>query len=160
MSEQVDSQENNTQKTLEDLANESIRFHVYGSLAVGLIPLPFVDFVGVGGIQLDLLKKLSEIYEVPFSKDMVKNLIGALAGATVPSLYAASMSKFVPIIQGLGVLSASAIAGASTYAVGKVFARHFSEGGTFLTFDPEKARAFYAEMFKEGQDLVKKATTK
>jgi hypothetical protein len=38
--------------------------------------------------------------------------------------------------------------------VGKVFARHFAEGGTFLSFDPEKAKAFYEEMFKEGQEVA------
>ena len=47
------------------------------------------------------------------------------------------------------------IAGASTYAVGKVFYRHFASGGTFLTFDPEKARAYYEEMFQKGKDVVK-----
>ena len=45
------------------------------------------------------------------------------------------------------------LAGATTYAVGKVFTQHFATGGTFLNFDPETVREYYYEMFKEGQDL-------
>jgi uncharacterized protein (DUF697 family) len=142
---------------IEDAADETIKYHLYGALAVGLVPLPFVDFLGISAIQLNLLKNLSELYEVPFSKDMVKNLIAALIGATLPSAYLSSISKFAPLIgQSIGLISSSAIAGATTYAIGKVFNRHFAEGGTFLTFDPEKAHAFYEQMFKEGQQLASK----
>jgi len=146
-------------ETPEKIADKLIRQHVYMSLGVGLIPIPFVDFIGVSGIQLNLMRKLSDLYTVPFSKDMVKNIIGALIGGAFPasagSLILASVSKIVPGV-GLtvGAVCASTVSGASTYAVGKVFARHFAEGGTFLTFDPEKAKEFYEEMFKEGQEVA------
>jgi len=35
-----------------------------------------------------------------------------------------------------------------------VFSRHFSEGGTFLRFDPKEAKAFYAQMFEEGRRMT------
>jgi uncharacterized protein (DUF697 family) len=146
-------------ETPEKTADKMIRQHVYMSLGVGLIPLPFVDFIGVTGIQLNLMRKLSELYAISFSKDMVKNIIGALIGGAFPasagSRVLASVSKTVPGVgQTLGAVCAATISGASTYAVGKVFARHFSEGGTFLSFDPEKAKEFYEEMFKEGQEVA------
>ncbi|CAK8714546.1 MAG: DUF697 domain-containing protein [Candidatus Electrothrix sp. AW2] len=165
-------QENNTEQqsiqqeydeesvdSLEKIADKMIRQHVYMSLGVGLFPLPFIDFIGVSGIQLNLMRKLSELYDVPFSKDMVKNIIGALIGGAFPasagSRILASFSKAVPGVgQTLGALGSATVSGASTYAVGKVFARHFAEGGTFLSFDPEKAKAFYEEMFKEGQEVA------
>ncbi len=135
-----------------------IRRHIYGAMAVGLIPVPFIDFVGVGIIELDLTKKLAEIYNVPFSKDMVKNFIAALLGGAAPASAGpifASMIKAVPIIgHSVGAVSMSAFSGASVYAIGKVFNRHFAEGGTFLTFDPEKAKTFYAQMFKEGKTVA------
>jgi uncharacterized protein (DUF697 family) len=156
--EQPASDETETKLTLEEASDETIRYHVYGSIATGLIPVPVVDFLGIASIQLNLLKNLSELYEIPFSKDIVKNLIGALVGATVPSLYLSSLVKFIPVVGlGTGAVSTSVIAAASTYAIGKVFNRHFSEGGTFLTFDPEKARVFYREMFKEGQQVATEA---
>jgi uncharacterized protein (DUF697 family) len=136
-----------------------IRHHVYGSMAVGLVPIPMVDFLGVTGIQLNMVRKMAAYYDIPFSKDMTKNLIISLIGGAVPvsaALPVASSIKFFPIIgQTMGAVSMPVIAGASTYAVGKVFYRHFASGGTFLTFDPEKARTYYEEMFTKGKTIVK-----
>ncbi len=161
--EQSAEQEHNEEvlDTTKKFSDKIIRQHVYMSLGVGLIPIPFVDFIGVTGIQLNLMRKLSELYAVPFSKDMVKNIIGALIGgafpASVGSRILASVSKTVPGVgQTVGAVCAATVSGASTYAVGKVFARHFAEGGSFLSFDPEKAKAFYEEMFKEGQEVAAK----
>ncbi|MDM8536540.1 DUF697 domain-containing protein [Desulfobacterales bacterium HSG17] len=145
--------------TIEMNADKLIRHHVYVSLGVGLIPIPFLDFAGVAGIQLNLMRKLAQLYNIPFSRDMVKNIIGALIGGAFPAsagpLVAFSVAKMVPGIgQTLGAVSASGVSGACTYAIGRVFNRHFAEGGTFLSFDPEKARAFYEEMFREGQEVV------
>jgi len=147
--------------TIEDIAENLIRQHVYMALGVGLVPIPLVDFVGVTGVQLNLMKKLSELYDVSFSKGMVKNIIGALIGgsfpASVSSRIISSVSKTIPGIgQTVGTVCAATVSGAATYAIGKVFARHFAEGGTFLSFDPEKAKAFYEEMFQEGQAATEK----
>ena len=141
-----------TTKALETSASEEqisrlIRNHVYGSMGIGLVPIPIVDFLGITGIQLNMVRKLAAFYEIPFSKELTKNLIISLIGGAVPTCAAypvASSVKFIPIIgQSLGAVSMPLVAGASTYAVGKVFYRHFASGGTFLTFDPEKARAYY-----------------
>ena len=148
-----------TEATPEQLAERAIRYHVYMSLGIGLVPIPFIDFVGVAGIQLTLLKKLAKIYDTSFSKDMVKNIIGVLVGGAFPAslspLVAASFAKTIPGIgQSLGAVGGASVSGASTYAVGKVFSRHFAEGGTFLSFDPDEARDFYEEMFREGRKVV------
>lgn len=144
---------------METEADDIIRKHIYISMGVGLLPLPFLDFVGVAGVQLNMLRKLAELYRVPFSKDIVKNLIGSLIGGSFPASVGAKFGgTFAKIIPGvghlLGAASVSAAAGASTYAIGKVFKRHFAEGGTFLSFDVKNARAFYEQMFKEGQHVT------
>lgn len=151
------------EETFEDQVNTVIRFHLYTAMAVGLVPVPVVDFLGVATVQLNLLKNLAELYKVPYSRDVAKGLISTLVGATLPAstgMYLSSMTKFIPVFgQSVGAVSTSLIAGASTYAIGKVFSRHFSEGGTFLTLDPEKAKAFYFEMFKEGHHLSSELKT-
>jgi hypothetical protein len=38
---------------------------------------------------------------------------------------------------------------AFTYAVGKVFQQHFASGGTFLTFDPEKVKGYFASQYNK-----------
>jgi len=142
-----------------------IRHHVYGSMAIGLIPVPLADFAGVTLIQLNLLRVLAKKYNVPFSNGIVKNILSPLVGGIVPAAVAGplavSISKFVPAIGvTAGVVSMPIVAGASTYAVGKVFVQHFASGGTFLTFDPEKVRAYYTEMFVEGKKIAAVANAK
>ena len=44
------------------------RFAVWSGVA-GLIPVPIVDFVAVGGVQVQMLRRLSQTYEVPFNEN-------------------------------------------------------------------------------------------
>lgn len=136
-----------------------LKHHIIGAIGVGLLPVPVLDFVALTGIQLNLLRKLAQMYQVPFFKDKVKNIISPLVGAAMPGMMglpvAASLAKLIPALgTTFGVLTMPALCGASTYALGKVFIQHFASGGTFLTFDPEKVKAYYAEMFEEGKRVA------
>ncbi len=67
----------------------------------------------------------------------------------------ASVVKFIPVIgETAGVVAMPILAGATTYAVGKVFVQHFASGGTLLTFDPDKVKEYYAQMFEEGKKVA------
>ena len=138
--------------------DKTVKYHTCASAAMGIVPLPLVDVVGVTAIQLNMLRKLSKYYGIPFSKNVVKNILGSLLGAVVPTgagFPLASAAKAVPVIgTAAGVVTLPILAAASTYAVAKVFIQHFASGGTFLTFDPEKVKEYYAEMFKEGQKVA------
>ena len=138
----------------------TIRNHIIGSLGVGLIPVPVVDLVALTGIQINMLRNLAKAYKIPFSQDRVKSIIASLIGGGIPVSFTgalASAMKAIPVIgQTTGVLAMPILAGATTYAVGKVFIQHFASGGTFLNFDPDKVREYYFEMFKEGQDVAAK----
>lgn len=89
----------------------------------------------------------------------MRNILSALVGGVIPvttaPLVASSVSKIVPAVgQTAGVVTMPIIAGATTYALGKVFIQHFASGGTFLTFDPEQVKDYYADMFAEGQNVA------
>jgi len=139
-------------------AEKIVKNHTLGSMGVGLIPVPLVDLVALTGIQLNMLRRLAKAYDVPFSKEKGKNILSSLLGGSlsVPiGSTLASLAKTIPFVgQTVGVLAMPATAGAATYAVGKVFTQHFASGGTFLNFDPEEVREYYAEMFREGQTLA------
>lgn len=142
-----------------------VRHHVWGAIGIGLIPLPLVDMVALTALQVNLVRKIAKAYDIPFMKDKVKNIIGILIGSVVPSVIgpplAASITKFVPVVgQTTGAITMPAVAGASTYATGKVFIQHFATGGTLLTFNPEKVKSYFAEMFKEGKQMVENITGK
>lgn len=121
------------------------RFAIWSGVA-GLIPLPIVDVAAVGGLQIQMLRRLSQIYGVPFSENRGKALIASLAGALIPTtsgIGAASMFKFVPVV---GTIAAGfvmpALSAGATYAIGKAFIQHFASGGTLLDFNPPDYREF------------------
>jgi len=121
------------------------RFSLWSG-AAGLIPVPVVDVFAVGGVQLQMLNKLSQIYGVPFSENRGKALIASLAGSWIPAtsgIGAASALKVVPILGTLisGFVMPVLSAGA-TYAIGKAFIQHFESGGTLLDFNPPDYREF------------------
>ncbi len=153
-----------SENTLED-AQDLVRKTMYASMAAGLVPVPLFDFVAVTGIQLEMLRRLSHIYGVTFMEGKGKNALAALVGGSFPTSITpvvASLTKMIPLVGStLGALTLPLMAGASSYAIGKVFIQHFESGGTFLTFDPETVREYYAEQLKEGKvaaSQAKKAT--
>jgi uncharacterized protein (DUF697 family) len=114
--------------------------------AAGLIPVPLVDIAAVWGVQLHMLRRLSEIYGVPFSENRGKSILTSLAGAVMPATTAttaASVMKGVPIIgTAIGALTMPAVAAGATWLIGKVFIKHFVSGGTLLDFNPPDYREF------------------
>lgn len=141
--------------TLTEDVDQIVSNHVSISLAASLIPVPIIDFLGITAIQLNMLKRLSNAYGIPFSAHMGKNILGSLVGGSLPPSLTVSLLKGIPFL-GLaaGMITMSIMAAASTYAVGKIFIQHFASGGTFLSFDPEKVRGYYQEMYKEGEQVA------
>src|SRR5271165_1419648 len=121
------------------------RFAIWSGVA-GLVPIPVVDLLAVGGLQVQMLRRLSQIYDVEFSANRGKAIIAALAGTMIPAtsgMGAASALKAVPI---LGMLASGfvmpALSAGATFAIGKAFIQHFESGGTLLDFNPPDYREF------------------
>ncbi|MGJ5178601.1 YcjF family protein [Bradyrhizobium oligotrophicum] len=134
----------------DELAERLVRRFSKWSAAAGIIPLPIVDVVAVGGIQLQMLRRLAEIYDVPFSENRGKSLVASLAGSIVPVGAGAAaatgllsaLKAVPPLGMTLAAVTMPAISGAATYAIGKVFIQHFASGGTLLDFNPGDYREF------------------
>lgn len=121
------------------------RFATWAGVA-GFLPIPIVDMVAVGALQLQMLRRLSQIYEVPFSDNKGKALIATLFGTTIPtssSIGAASMLKAIPVLgTAIAAFVTPVLAAGATYAIGKTFVQHFKSGGTLLDFKPPEYREF------------------
>jgi uncharacterized protein (DUF697 family) len=96
------------------------------------------------------------VYGLKFSENRAKSLIASLAGSVGTTAFVggpiASIIKVFPVVGSLsGMLTLPVIAGASTYAVGRVFITHFESGGTFLDFDAEVMKNHFIKEFKSGQ---------
>ena len=136
-----------------------INKHVCWSAGVGLIPIPVLDVAALTGVDLKMISELCKVYNVPFSESRAKSIVAALIG----SISATSIRKgvlgvafwMVPMIgPALYLLLSPCAAGASTFAIGRVFVQHYELGGTLLSFNPDDTKAFFAEQFKAGKEFV------
>lgn len=161
----VRNMSNNNEKDHSKRADRTIRNHVLWSMGAGFIPFPVADFLAVAAVQLDMIRSLSNIYDVDFKETEGKALITSLTGSGLSRMGANALIKMIPGVgTALGGVSMSALSGASTYALGQVFKTHFDTGGTFLDFDTSRFKKFYDEQFEKGKkvadDLRKEAETK
>src|ERR1700730_6274936 len=69
----------------DEVASKMVNRFAMWSGAAGLVPVPLVDVAAVGGIQLQMLRRLSQVYNVPFSENIGKSIIASLAGSAIPA---------------------------------------------------------------------------
>ena len=136
-------------------ANTIIKNHIVWSMGAGLIPVPIADLFAVTAIQLDMIRQLSNLYDVDFKETSGKAIITSLSGASVARMGARAV-KFIPGVGSvLGGVTLMVLSGASTYALGEVFKSHFESGGTFLDFDISRIKRMYDESFEKGKEVAK-----
>jgi uncharacterized protein (DUF697 family) len=140
------------------VGEEIVKKASYWAAGCGVVPVPLFDLAAVTAVQLAMLAKLCTLYEIPFAKDLGKNLIGSLTGglaASTLSPVVGSMLKFIPVVgYAAAVATMPALSGAATWAVGRVFLMHFESDGTLLDFDPASYRKHLDDMIKEGKKTV------
>jgi uncharacterized protein (DUF697 family) len=121
------------------------RYSVWSGVA-GLIPVPFVDLATISAVQLQMLRRISRIYDIPFSENLGKALMASLAGSLIPAtsvIGAASMAKSMPIVgTTVSTIAMPALSAGATYAIGMAFIQHFASGGTLLDFRPPDYHEF------------------
>jgi uncharacterized protein (DUF697 family) len=121
------------------------RFSLWSG-AAGLLPVPVLDLAAVAAVQLQMLRRLSRIYDIPFSKNRGKAILASFAGTMIPAstgLGVASMAKTVPVAgTAIGALTAPALSVGATYVIGMAFIEHFASGGTLLDFEPPDYHEF------------------
>ncbi len=140
---------NQEEKALK--ANDIIKNHIGFAASAGLIPVPGADLAAVTAVQLNMLRQLANLYQIKFMDNIGKNIITAIAGSSVARV-AASLIKVIPGVGTVvGEMSMAAMSGASTYALGKMFARHFANGGTLDNFDVKSSKKVYEEELKNGK---------
>ncbi|MFK7933982.1 MAG: SHOCT domain-containing protein [Saprospiraceae bacterium] len=136
-------------------ADNIIKEHTLYSMGLGIVPLPLVDFFGVIAVQLDMMHRLCEAYNVPYYEAQGKAAISALAGTSLARL-GASLVKSIPLVGSiLGGVSSAILSGASTYATGEVLKRHFEDGGTLDNLNADDFREYYAEQMERGKSVAR-----
>lgn len=151
--EETPNQEPTLKATSElfDEATKLIRRKTLYAAGAGLLPFPVIDAALLLGIQLTMIRSISNLYRVEFKENLVKSIIGSLVGTVGTTGVIKAIPGLGTILGGLTTATAGA---AATYALGRVFAQHFDQGGTLLNFDPEKTRHFFEKEFEAGRMFV------
>jgi uncharacterized protein (DUF697 family) len=141
-------------------ANNVIKNHMIWSMGAGFIPVPFADFFAVSAIQLDMIRQLSKLYELDFAETKGKAFVTSLTSSGLAGLGARAIKVIPGIGSVIGGVTLAVLSGASTYALGEVFKKHFETGGTFLDFDPSRLKKYYDEKFEKGKQLAQEIKEK
>jgi len=142
-------------------AQSLVRRNMYYAMGAGILPLPLFDVVAISGIQLNMLRQLSNLYDRKFTEGVAKkavmSLLVGLGGVGVGGLIGSSLVKLIPFIGlPLGIASVPVVSGAFTHAVGQTFVMHFEAGGTLLDFDPKAMRAYFEKELAKAKEMVAK----
>lgn len=104
------------------------RYKLYAALG-GLSPLPIVNVAGVTAVNMQMVKTSSNLYGVPFERDLARSIIAGLMGGVVPTglgaVTASTLALAVPGVGFVGVAVASLTAAALTGRIGSVFVERF-----------------------------------
>ncbi len=150
-------EEQNMNNERNRLANTVIKNHMIWSMGAGFIPIPVADFLAIGAIQLDMVRQLCKVYNLKFKESEGKALVSALTSSGLAKIGARAVIKMIPGFgQIVGGVTLAVMSGASTYALGEVFKRHFEKGGTILDFDVERLKKMYDEKFEKGKEIARK----
>lgn len=135
-------------------ATDIITHNLVLSMGAAIIPVPVADIVALTTLQAKMLKELCDLYEKPFSDDIARNIITAVAGNSLARI-GSSLIKAIPGFGTvLGGVSAIILSGASTYAIGQVFVKNLEEGKAIEEINLNSAREMYKQEFEKGKEVA------
>lgn len=119
----------------------------YSSLAAsaGAIPIPLIDVVLLAGIQSRMVYDLAKLYGQPLTGQRFLELGSAIGLGLLTRQAIRSLTKIIPFF---GSVAAGALAGASTYALGRAFCYYYRAVHQGHVPKAEDLRRFYEEELK------------
>ena len=140
-------------------AENIIKNHVMAAATASMAPVPLLDIAAVAAVQVMMIRKLAALHDRSFSEDAVRNVISALGGGILGHgagvTTAVSLTKLIPGFGWmLGMISMPVVTGATTYAIGQVFERHFENGGSIFDISVDSVRGFFNEQLVRGRKVA------
>lgn len=141
-------------------ASEIISSATRWSAAASLVPVPYVDLAALAAVQAKLIYNMCELYEQPYTKEVVNGTVSVLLGTLLPvsaaKVAVGSLIKFIPGYgSAVGSLSMAVFGSAATYALGRVFVRHFEKGGTMNNFSVDAIKEDLKNEFSKAAEKIK-----
>jgi uncharacterized protein (DUF697 family) len=120
----------------------------YSTLAAtaGTIPVPLVDLALLSGIQSRMVYHLAQLYGQPMDQKRYIELAGTLGGSIVFRQGLRELIKLVPYFGTVaGAVACGALAGASTFALGKAACYYYSAVHRGHVPKPEELKHYFNE---------------
>lgn len=131
----------------------------YATLAAtaGAVPVPFVDLVLISATQTKMLYELANLYGQPLTKQRMGELAGALGLGLLGRQAGRALIKVIPGLGTiLGSVAGGALAGASTYALGKAFCYYYRAVLEGHAPDPADLRRYYQAELQQAEQAWQK----
>jgi uncharacterized protein (DUF697 family)/predicted GTPase len=133
-------------RDLQDLYARHALPHIlgYSSLAAsaGAIPIPLLDLFILPGIQSHMIYDLARLYGQPLTGRRFAEIAGTLGLGILARQATREVVKFIPFV---GSVAAGALAGASTFALGKAFCYYYRAVHQGHVPNPDDLRRYYKE---------------
>jgi uncharacterized protein (DUF697 family) len=133
-------------RELQDLyARQALpRILGYSTLAAtaGAIPIPWLDLLVLPGIQSRMIYHLARFYGQPLSATRFLEVASTLGLGMLFRQASREVVKFIPYV---GSVAGGAVAGASTFALGKAFCYYYSAIHQGHVPQPDDLRRYYHE---------------
>jgi uncharacterized protein (DUF697 family) len=138
------------QRGLQDLYAAHALPHVlgYSSLAAtaGAVPVPVLDLVLLSGIQSHMVYDLARLYGQPLTGQRFLEMASSLGMGMLLRQAARSLIKLIPGVGTVvGSVAVGALAGASTFALGKAFCYYYRAVHEGHVPRPEDLRRYYRQ---------------
>jgi uncharacterized protein (DUF697 family) len=116
----------------------------YSTLAAtaGAYPIPWVDLLVLPGIQTRMIYDLARLYGQPLSATRFMELAASLGAGVAFRQAIREVVKLVPVV---GSLAGGALAGASTFALGKAFCFYYEAVHQGHVPSPADLKRYYQE---------------
>jgi uncharacterized protein (DUF697 family) len=106
-----------------------------------------------------MIHDLCKLYNVQFKKEAALAVVSGLVGGSLTTTAAGFGGVFLSSLPVIGSVMKytvqPALSYASTYAIGRVFMRHFENNGTMFDLDSKKLSAYFKDQYSKGRKMFK-----
>jgi len=145
---------NETTRELQEMYARRALPHIagYSSLAAtaGAIPIPWLDLLILPGIQTRMIYHLAQLYGQPLGAARFLELASTLGLGLLVRQATRELAKFVPFA---GSVAGGALAGASTFALGKAFCYYYQAIHQGHVPQAEDLRKYYHEQLNLAEKI-------
>jgi uncharacterized protein (DUF697 family) len=98
----------------------------------GAVPVPLANAAAITALLVRMVKKLSDLYAVPFERNRTRSVVIGLMGGALPTGFATiattTLTYFIPGLNMMGLAVSSVTSGAFARSIGQLYIEHFENG--------------------------------